>query len=151
MSVVAPSRTDGQRLRRLTAMGLQPWVLRDAVSRTDSLRCVVIVPAAALADTRQRQLIDLAVACLGLPDTAVMHLTVRDNRLTATAAATPAYLVFGQAQAQALGSASSTDQLKRACIALVDEPAQLLRTPVRKRDLWLAVKAVRRATRVAEV
>lgn len=150
MSAVAPLLADHQRIRRLTAMGLRPWVLREPVTRPDALCCVVVVPAAALADVRQRQLIERAVACLDLPDTALMQATVRDGRLTAAVAATPAYLVFGQAQVQALGSALSAAQLQQACIALADEPSQLLQTPTRKRDLWLALKAVRCATRVAE-
>lgn len=151
MSAVTSSLVECPRVRRLTAMGLRPWVLRDVAAKPATLSCVVIVPAAALADARQRQLVERAVACLGFADGAVMHASVRDGRLAAAPAATPAYLVFGQLQAQALGSALSAAQLQRACIALVDEPSQLLATPARKRDLWLALKAVRRAACVAEV
>lgn len=150
MATVAAQRLDSQRIRCLTAMGLRPWVLRDAPVQADQPRCVVIV-AATLAEARQRQLVECAVACLGLPDGAVMRATARDGRLTAGVPATPAYLAFGSAQAQALGAALTADQRERACIALTDEPAQLLDEPYRKRGLWLALKAVRRATHAVEI
>lgn len=150
MSAVASAPADCQRVRRLTAMGLRPWVLRDPARKPALLRCVVLVPTGALADSRQRQLVERAVACLGFADGAVMIAGVRDGRLVAVPVAAPAYLVFGRIQAQALGAAMTTEQLQHACVALVDEPNRLLETPARKRDLWLALKAVRHAARVVE-
>lgn len=154
MPAIAATSADSQRLRRLLGMGVRPWVLRELPARAKTPACVVIVSATVLADGQQREWIERALACLGLPDSALMFTSVRDGRLTAGLTSAQAYLVLGKAQAQALGADLSAEQRERACIVLVDEPAQLRSTAASKRELWAALKTLRRAihaSRVAEI
>lgn len=56
-----------------------------------------------------------------------------------------AYLVFGEAQAHALGRELPAAALSRAHIVLADEPAGVLASAAGKRRLWNALRSVRRA------
>jgi hypothetical protein len=55
------------------------------------------------------------------------------------------YLVFGQAQAHALGRELPAAVMSEAHIALVDEPGPLLFGADGKRRLWAALRQARRA------
>jgi len=57
----------------------------------------------------------------------------------------PAYLVFGQAQAHALGRALTAEAMHDAHIVLADAPAEILAQAAAKRRLWLAMRTLRRA------
>jgi ABC-type lipoprotein export system ATPase subunit len=61
-----------------------------------------------------------------------------------------AYLVFGEAQAHALGRALPAAALHRAQIMLADEPATVLTSAAAKRRLWNALRNVRRALATAD-
>ncbi|HUB91733.1 MAG TPA: hypothetical protein VMA74_18585 [Dyella sp.] len=57
----------------------------------------------------------------------------------------PAYLVFGQAQAHALGRALPAQVMRDAHIVLADTPADILTQASAKRRLWQALRSLRRA------
>lgn len=57
----------------------------------------------------------------------------------------PAYLVFGQAQAHALGRALPANVMRDAHIVLADAPSEILAQASSKRRLWLALRTLRRA------
>ena len=57
----------------------------------------------------------------------------------------PAYLVFGQAQAHALGRALPASVMRDAHIVLADTPAEILAQANSKRRLWQALRTLRRA------
>lgn len=61
-----------------------------------------------------------------------------------------AYLVFGEAQAHALGRKLPAAVLHRAQIVLADEPALVLTSAAAKRRLWNALRSVRRALATME-
>jgi hypothetical protein len=56
-----------------------------------------------------------------------------------------AYLVFGQAQAHALGRALPAEVMRDAHIVLADAPAEVLGQAASKRRLWHALRSMRRA------
>ena len=56
-----------------------------------------------------------------------------------------AYLVFGEAQAHALGRALPAAVMHQAQIVLADEPAWCWRSAGAKRRLWSALRSLRRA------
>jgi len=60
-----------------------------------------------------------------------------------------AYLVFGEAQAHALGRALPAAVMHQAQIVLADEPALVLTSADAKRRLWNALRSVRRALAAA--
>ena len=57
----------------------------------------------------------------------------------------PAYLVFGQAQAHALGRALPAKVMRDAHIVLADAPADILARGSCKRSLWHALRSLRRS------
>jgi hypothetical protein len=57
----------------------------------------------------------------------------------------PAYLVFGQAQAHALGRALPAQVMRDAHIVLADAPSDILTQASAKRRLWQALRTLRRA------
>ena len=59
-----------------------------------------------------------------------------------------AYLVFGQAQAHALGRELPAAVMNQAQIVLADEPRQVLASGAAKRGLWSALRQLRRALAV---
>jgi hypothetical protein len=71
-------------------------------------------------------------------------VSVRDGQLLEVPAA-DAYLVFGEAQAHALGRTLAAEVLQRAQIVLVDALATVLTEPAAKRRLWTALRRLRRA------
>jgi len=73
------------------------------------------------------------------------------SRTVAGSAVPPvrAYLVFGQAQAHALGRELPAAVMNQAQIVLADEPSQVLANGGGKRRLWTALRQLRRALAVS--
>ncbi len=63
--------------------------------------------------------------------------------------AASAYLVFGEAQARALGHDLPVEVMSAAHIVLVDTPAAIVADPAAKRRLWNGLRALGRALRGA--
>ncbi|GAP65133.1 hypothetical protein MBSD_n0422 [Mizugakiibacter sediminis] len=144
----------------LRALGLTPYRLRAAAPAMQAAaepaaaasatvpaatRLAVVLPAAVLETPRQRALVDAALAWLGAGADDIAWLPVRNGASIAPPPQLPAYLVFGEAQA--LGRELPAAAQARATIALADTPAELLAQPARKRELWRALKTLRRALR----
>ncbi|HET6631907.1 MAG TPA: hypothetical protein VFG73_04275 [Rhodanobacteraceae bacterium] len=139
-------RHDPRRLRRLAALGLKPWRLRgrdDASGGAAAPRCLVLAPAAALADARQRRLVEALAAALSLPANA-LRLVAATPAALATAPAAPAWVALGE-DAAALAAPRAQGQ----ALARLDSPAALLASAAAKRSAWQALKALRRALREA--
>lgn len=147
-----------QRVRALRVLGVTPYALRmqeavPAVPEAPPLpvevapaaaaACAVLLPAGCA--TRELDLLGRALTSYGAELARAARITVRDGQLTAAAPPVRAYLVFGEAQAHALGRELTAAQLAQAQIMLVDEPAQVLGTAPGKRRLWTALRQLRRA------
>jgi hypothetical protein len=143
------------RARVLHALGLTPWVRRVAavaappqaasmpVPDEAGVPCVVILPASSGA--RELDLLGRALHAGGAVLARAARIPVRDGQLVAPVPAARAYLVFGDAQAHALGRALPAAVMSRALIVLADEPGQVLAEAAAKRRLWNALRSVRRA------
>lgn len=155
----APARqpvSASHRSRVLRALGLTPWARRggSATAGTSALeasgtettsgdfRCVVVLPSGCSA--RELDLIGRALNACGAVIARAARVNVRDGDLGDVPAAR-AYLVFGQAQAHALGRALPAAVMNQAQIVLADEPAMVLAQGEAKRRLWNALRSVRRA------
>ena len=129
------------RERVLRALGVTPWVRRVSASRPDGMAqpdlassavpgttggcdCVVILPAGC--STRELDLLGRALSAGGAMLARAARLTVSDGQLAANVPEARAYLVFGEAQAHALGRGLPAAALHRAQIVLADEPALVL-------------------------
>ena len=77
------------------------------------------------------------------------RVTVDAGQLAAGVPSAQAYLVFGEAQAHALGRSLPAAQMHQAVIVLADEPALVLSSAGAKRRLWSALRSVRRALATA--
>lgn len=140
------------RARVLHALGLTPWVRRTAtgIEQTpaaaepvaDGVACVVVLPASC--NARELDLLGRALHAGGAVLARAARLTVHGGQLTAVPAAR-AYLVFGDAQAHALGRALPAAVMSQAQIVLADEPGRVLADAAAKRRLWNALRSVRRA------
>ncbi|MEO9215023.1 MAG: hypothetical protein ABI227_05170 [Rhodanobacter sp.] len=154
-----PSLDAGHRSRVLRALGVTPWVRRhlagpesaDPVAMTlddaGSVAFVVILPHGC--GTRELDLIGRALVACGAVLARAARLVVSDGQLAAPVPEARAYLVFGEAQAHALGRALPAAAMHRAQIVLVDEPALLLTRADAKRRLWNALRSVRRTLAMA--
>lgn len=145
------------RSRVLHALGLTPWVRRVAVASSAMVghvvaepvaegidgACVVVLPASSSA--RELDLLGRALLAGGAALARAPRITVQDGQLTAEVPVARTYLVFGDAQAHALGRALPTEVMSRALIVLADEPGLLLADAAAKRRLWTALRSVRRA------
>jgi hypothetical protein len=72
------------------------------------------------------------------------RVTVKDGQLAGDVPEARAYLVFGEAQAHALGRTLPPAVMHRAQIVLADEPALVLTRADAKRRLWSALRTLRR-------
>ncbi|MGA0586872.1 hypothetical protein ACO2Q2_07050 [Dyella sp. KRB-257] len=150
---------DRRRRAVLRAMGITPWVLRarteaaaqsfavergaaSARAARPSGRCVVLLPAGA--DARALDLLGRALTACGAEIARAGRIRVADGQLSDAVPHAPVYLVFGQAQAHALGRELPAAVMSEAHIALVDEPAALLSGADGKRRLWAALRQARR-------
>jgi len=143
--------------RLLKVMGVTPWRLRagesagpsadvgedvGAVPSGERATCVVILPAGCT--ERERDIVGHALRAFGA-------VTARAARLEVGAAglghvpAAATYLVFGDAQARALGHQLSAAQQGAAQIVLVDTPSLILTDAAAKRRLWNGLRALGRA------
>ena len=144
------------RERVLRALGVTPWVRRDlaqalpaaeapaaeAVPIMMAGECVVVLPAGC--SPRELDLIGRALLTCGPAVARAPRIEVAHGRLPAAPEAR-AYLVFGEAQAHALGRELPAATLSRAHIVLADEPSGVLTSGAGKRRLWNALRSLRRA------
>ena len=148
-----------RRQRLLRVMGVTPWRLRlgeastgpanpandEPVTAGDRVPCVVILPAGASA--REQDLIGRALRAFG--NTARAARLEAGERGLGEVPAAAAYLVFGEAQARALGRDLPAAVMSAAHIVLVDTPAAIVTDPAAKRRLWNGLRALGRALRGA--
>lgn len=144
------------RARVLRALGITPWAQRGAAADTGTSDasqpgimqgstmprpCVVVLPQTCSA--RELGLLGRALRAGGAALADAGHVNVRDAHLADVPAAST-YLVFGEAQAHALGRSLPPAVLQRAQIVLVDELPLVLTDAGAKRRLWGALRGLRR-------
>lgn len=140
--------------RVLRALGITPWTRRQvpspagvAVEETPALavgtgECVVLLPAGC--SPRELDLVGRALMSCGPALARAPRIEVSNGHLSKAPEAR-AYLVFGEAQAHALGRELPAAVLSRAHIVLADEPSGVLSSGAGKRRLWNALRSLRRA------
>jgi len=150
----APDR----RQRLLRVMGVTPWRLRagpaapeaDIAPANDApagqAACVVVLPAGA--SERELDLVGRALRAHGPVTGRAARLEAGEQGLGHVPVAR-AYLVFGEAQARALGRDLPAAVMSAAQIVLVDTPAAILTDPAAKRRLWNGLRALGPALRGA--
>lgn len=157
MNAIARQHADAaHRARVLRALGVTPWQRRSApaVAVADAgqehapavatgVACVVVLPQGCSA--RELDLLGRALATCGAALARAARVTVSGGQLADGVPGARAYLVFGEAQAHALGRALPAAVMHQAQIVLADEPALLLTSAGAKRRLWNALRSVRRA------
>lgn len=144
---------EARRTRVLRALGITPWTRRTApvaveaadvvVEPMAGAACLVLLPQGC--GTRELDLLGRALNAAGALVARAGRVSPKDGQLPADLPEAQAYLVFGEAQAHALGRHLSAAAMHRAQIVLVDEPAQVLTQPAAKRRLWNGLRNVRRA------
>ncbi len=161
-ATVSPGVNDSHRARVLRALGVTPWVRRAAPGLSVDVAasvpsstapgadvvCVVVLPQGC--STRELDLLGRALNACGAMLARAARVTVSDGQLAADVPAAAAYLVFGEAQAHALGRALPAGVMQRAQIVLADEPALVLTSAGAKRRLWSALRNLRRALAAVE-
>lgn len=162
--IIQQPASSSHRARVLRAMGLTPWVRRALplvpataegldVSRSAAADmaaagdCVVVIPEGC--SVRELDLLGRALSACGAPLARAARLTVSGGQLAADVPQARAYLVFGEAQAHALGRSLPATVMHRAQIVLADEPARVLASADAKRRLWNALRSLRRALATA--
>lgn len=150
-----PTATGVQRTRVLRALGVTPWVRRasSAVAVTIAMpgatdlgagvACVVVVPGAG--STRELDLLGRVLNACGATMARAARIRVTGGELAGDVPEARAYLVFGDAQAHALGRRLSAEAMHRAEIVLADELSLVLTGAAAKRRLWSALRNLRRA------
>jgi hypothetical protein len=145
--------------RVLRALGVTPWVRRAPASTpafpadlpaavsAAGVACVVVLPAGC--STRELDLLGRAFNACGATLARAARVAVQDGQLDTNVPEAAAYLVFGEAQAHALGRALPAAVMHRAQIVLADEPALVLTSAGAKRRLWSALRSLRRALATA--
>lgn len=104
--------------------------------------CVMVLRAGC--HTRELDLLGRALGSGGARLARAARVIVCDGQLAAEVPVAKAYLVFGEAQAHALGRGLPAAVMQQAQIVLVDELAQVLRDAAAKRRLWIALRTLRR-------
>jgi hypothetical protein len=154
MSAVASN--PAQRARVLRALGVVPWrrrefgaagsVVQASIAEPQSLPAtasvVVVVPPRCA--VRELDLLGRALSVFGPQLARAPRIEAVDGE-TMQVPHAPAYLVFGQAQAHALGRALPASVMRDAHIVLADAPSDILTQASSKRRLWLALRTLRRA------
>lgn len=162
MNATARQHADaGHRARVLRALGVMPWQRRTApavaataaepeypASAATGTACVVVLPQGCSA--RELDLIGRALSACGAALARAARVTAEHGRLAAGVPEARAYLVFGEAQAHALGRALPAAVMHQAQIVLADEPALVLTSAGAKRRLWNALRSVRRTLAAAD-
>lgn len=143
--------------RLLKVMGVTPWRLRagesagpsadsvedeGAAPRGERATCVVVLPAGCT--ERERDIVGHALRAFGAVTARAARLEVGAGGLGHVPAAAT-YLVFGDAQAHALGHELSAAQQGAAQIVLVDTPSLILTDAAAKRRLWNGLRVLGRA------
>lgn len=150
---------DPHRERLLRALGVTPWVRRrqfttgmptasDTEETVAGLHAspgdsIVLLPAGcpvALLD-----LLGRAFSAYGPSLARAARIEVGADGQLGQVPEARAYLVFGQAQAHALGRVLPAAVLNRAQIVLADEPHEIRANGEGKRRLWNALRSLRRA------
>jgi len=139
----------------MRALGITPWVRRRLPSPAIAAvadevpamaigagECVVVLPAGC--SPRELDLVGRALMSCGPALARAPRIEVNNGRLPKAPEAR-AYLVFGEAQAHALGRELPAATLSRAHIVLADEPSDVLSSGAGKRRLWNALRSLRRA------
>ena len=153
--------TASHRDRVLRALGVTPWVRRAAsdlpagivesnpllADTVIGVACVVVLPEGC--STRELDLLGRALNACGATLARAARVTVSGGQLAADLPEARAYLVFGAAQAHALGRSLPAAAMHRAQIVLADEPALVLTSAAAKRRLWSALRSLRRALATA--
>ncbi len=143
------------RSRVLRALGVTPWVRRAtpgsavgmaAGDTAAGVACVVVLPAGC--STRELDLLGRALTACGALLARAARVSVSGGQLVAPVPEARAYLVFGEAQAHALGRCLPAAVMQQAQIVLADEPALVLTRADAKRRLWSALRSLRRALAV---
>lgn len=155
MSAVVAS--PAHRARVLRALGMVAWQRRataeaapaasaaqlaDVQSLPASAGVVVVLPPGCA--VRELDLLGRALSAFGPRLARAPRIEALDGDAMQVPHA-PAYLVFGQAQAHALGRALPAQVMRDAHIVLADAPADILAQSSAKRRLWLALRTLRRA------
>ncbi|MFC5435776.1 hypothetical protein ACFPME_04360 [Rhodanobacter umsongensis] len=147
--------------RVLRALGVTPWVRRvpaglpadiakpapPAAGSASQVACVVVLPDGC--STRELDLLGRALNACGAALARAARVTVHGGQLAANVPEARAYLVFGEAQAHALGRTLPAAAMHQAQIVLADEPALVLTSADAKRRLWSALRSLRRALATA--
>ena len=136
------------RTRVLRALGVVPWRRRAmaaveppaTMELPSSTSVVVVLPQGCT--VRELDLLGRALCAFGPNLARAPRIEVTDATQVPHA---QAYLVFGQAQAHALGRALPADVMRDAHIVLADAPNELLSQAASKRRLWHALRSMRRA------
>jgi hypothetical protein len=143
-----------QRARALRALGVTPWVQRagrgvpavEPIQVTADLAlgvaCVVVLPEGC--STRELDLLGRLLNTCGATLARAARVRVTGGQLSDDVPHARAYLVFGEAQAHALGRALPAAAMHRAQIVLADELALVLTGADAKRRLWNALRNLRR-------
>ena len=141
------------RIRVLRALGLTPWVRRVATAASTlevepaptgaGVACVVVLPEQCSA--RELDLLGRALSAGGAWLARAARIRVKAGQLAADVPVAQAYLVFGEAQAHALGRVLPATAMNQALIVLADEPSLVLGSAAAKRRLWSATRSLRRA------
>jgi len=153
--------TASHRDRVLRALGVTPWVRRAApdlpaglaeanplmMDTAAEIACVVVLPEGC--STRELDLLGRALNACGAMLARAARVTVSGGQLAADLPEARAYLVFGEAQAHALGRSLPAAAMHQAQIVLADEPALVLTSAGAKRRLWSALRNLRRALATA--
>jgi hypothetical protein len=153
--VATAQASQAHRGRVMRALGITPWVRRRLPSPAIAAvaaevpamaigagECVVVLPAGC--SPRELDLVGRALMSCGPALARAPRIEVNNGRLPKAPEAR-AYLVFGEAQAHALGRELPAATLSRAHIVLADEPSDVLSSGAGKRRLWNALRSLRRA------
>ena len=148
------------RKRVLHARGVVPWRRRAVVTAPaeevaasaasewpSSVSVVVVLPPRCA--VRELDLLGRALCTFGPQLARAARIEANDSETMAVPHA-QAYLVFGQAQAHALGRALPADIMRDAHIVLADAPSEVLGQAASKRRLWHALRSMRRALAVRQ-
>lgn len=152
----AVQASSAHRERLLRALGVTPWVRRESeapvlavespVTETAAAvmtgECIVVLPSGC--SPRELDLVGRALMTCGPVVARAPRIQVDNGQLPGVPEAR-AYLVFGEAQAHALGRELPAATVSRAHIVLADEPAAILASGAGKRRLWNALRSLRRA------
>ena len=140
MSAVAAF--DGERLRRLDAMGVRVWRLRGAArgdaAPAGTVRLLVV------GDDAKTPAAEAIVRTLGVDDAHVGWCVARGGRLDGLDLQAGAYLVLGEHLARVVGAELPTATQQRAAIVVAAAPAALRGNAMAKRLLWQALKPLKR-------